>query len=293
MKLLLYALFLFLFVIVNSFPFHNDRGSGGKEHDGKGEHDGSCKNRNYIYQQLYNATNRTLSSLLAPLCYQILLEQNNIQQQYISSNGLSGRVIPAGTFTTQVLALEYLYGILCPIPGLPPPLHMVQSYNLTQISYDKDYFRTSNELILNLTGNKLLTFFANMAFDKDYKLCGYEGQIRNFGLTFDTYTEAEHDANINLICNGAQQFCNGTLKQYDSFEACVNYLKTEVPYGSYDSADQGTVVCRLIHIKFVPLVPSIHCPHVGPTGGDACSNKTFSFYYNQPDFLGCAYKYNN
>ena len=60
---------------------------------------------------------------------------------------------------------------------------------------------------------------------------------------------------------------------------------TKVPYGSYDRADQGNVVCRLLHIKFVPFFPSIHCPHVGKTGGNAYYDKTIDFYYNQPDFL--------
>lgn len=269
--------FLFLFIIINLFQFQ----SGYR----------LFKNENHIYQKLYNATNRTISTLLSPLCSQILLDQNNIQDEYISPNGLSGRIIPAGIFPTTVLALEYLYGILCQIPNLPPPQHIVQSYNLTRIAYNEDHLITHNELILNLTGNKRLTFFANMTFDKNYKLCGYDGQIRNFGLTFDTYTQQEHDANINIICNGAQRFCNGTLKQYDSIEACVTFLNTQIPYGSHDSADQGTVVCRLIHVKFVPLVPKIHCPHVGPTGGDSCINKTIDFYYNQPNFLGCAAKY--
>jgi hypothetical protein len=131
-----------------------------------------------------------------------------------------------------------------------------------------------------------------MAFDKDYKLCGYDGQIRNLGLTFDQYTEEEHQANIHTLCEGVQLYCNGTLQQYASVDACIQFLSTNVPYDSYDNADQGTVTCRLIHIIFAPLLPSVHCTHVGPTGGNACYNKTIDFYYKQSNFLGCAYKYN-
>ncbi|CAF3894014.1 unnamed protein product, partial [Rotaria sp. Silwood1] len=53
--------------------------------------------------------------------------------------------------------------------------------------------------------------------------------------------------------------------------------------------DQGNVICRFIHTYFVPLLPSIHCPHVGPTGG-ACADKTIDFYYNQTNFLACGHK---
>ncbi|CAF5139208.1 unnamed protein product, partial [Rotaria sp. Silwood1] len=214
-----------------------------------------------------------LSSLLFPVCAQILLDQNNIQSQYISPKGLSGRVIPAGTFPTKILALEYLYGLQCSIPNLPPRPYNIQTVDL---------------VLVYLTGNKQLTVFTIMAFDKDYKLCGYEGQIRNFGLTFDPSTDVERQGTIYLICNVTQTFCFGTLQQYSSVDECEQYLMTNVSYGSYDRGDQGNVACRSIHAYFVPLFPSVHCSHVGPTGGGACTNKTIDFYYNQPNFLGCA-----
>lgn len=34
--------------------------------------------------------------------------------------------------------------------------------------------------------------------------------------------------------------------------------------------------------------PSRYCARVGQTGGDICTNET---YYNQPDFLAGAHKY--
>ncbi|CAF1216963.1 unnamed protein product [Rotaria sp. Silwood1] len=231
-----------------------------------------------------------LSSLQYPICAQILLNQNGIQSKYISSRGLSGRVIPAGTFPNKILALEYLYGLQCPIPNLPPRPYTIQSVELVHIAYDDRYLITQNEIIVHLTGNKRLTVFTNMAFDKDYKLCGYEGQIRNFGLTFDPSTNIERQGIIYLICNITQTFCNGPLKQYSSVNKCIQYLTTSVPYGSYDRGDQGNVACRTIHVYFVPLLPSVHCPHVGPTGGGACTDKTINFYYNQPNFLKCAHK---
>ncbi|CAF3090796.1 unnamed protein product [Rotaria sp. Silwood2] len=229
-----------------------------------------------------------LSSLLFPVCAQILLDQNNIQSKYISSQGLSGRVIPAGTFPTKVLALEYLYGLQCSLPNLPPRPYAIKKVDLIRIAYDSKYLITQNEIIVYLSGNKRLTVFTIMAFDKAYKLCGYEGHIRNFGLTFDPSTDVERQLIIGLICTAAQTFCNGILQQYSSVDDCTQYLMTKVPYGSYDRGDQGTVACRAIHAYFVPLLPSVHCPHVGPTGGGACTDKTIDFYYNQPNFLGCA-----
>ncbi|CAF3825736.1 unnamed protein product [Rotaria sp. Silwood1] len=122
MKLSFCQLFLFLFIIINVFQCQN------------------CftlyKN---IHEKLYNATQRMLSSLLFPVCAQILLDQNNIQSQYISPKGLSGRVIPAGTFPTKILALEYLYGLQCSIPNLPPRPYNIQTVDLVRIAYDNEY----------------------------------------------------------------------------------------------------------------------------------------------------------
>ncbi|CAF4599334.1 unnamed protein product [Rotaria sp. Silwood2] len=229
-----------------------------------------------------------LLSFLPPICSQILLNQNNIQSQYISPHGLSGRIIPAGTFLTQILALEYIYGVVCPIPKFPPRPSTIQGIELIRITYDKEYLITENEITVNITGNKRLTFFANMAFDKNYKLWGYDGQIRNFGLTLDPSTDAEREATIGFICTFTQTFCAGELQQYSSVENCTQYLMKRIPFGSFDRGDQGNVACRTIHAYFVPLLPTVHCPHVGPTGGGACTDKTIDFYYNQPNFLGCA-----
>ncbi|CAF3955393.1 unnamed protein product [Rotaria sp. Silwood1] len=249
----------------------------------------SKKNKNEIYERLYHATYRSLSSLLPPRCSQVLFDDNNTQSQYISPKGLSGRVIPVGTFPSTILALEYLYGILCPIRNLPPRENAIQSFDLVRIAYDEKYLITHIEFIAHLGTNTRMTFFTSIAFDKNYKVCGYDGQIRNPGLTLDPRTNEQREAKINTICTVTQRFCTGTLQQYSSFNDCQQFLRTQIPYGTYDRADQGNVICRFVHTYFVPLLPTVHCPHVGPTGGGVCIDKTIDFYYNQTNFLACAH----
>ncbi|CAF5144663.1 unnamed protein product [Rotaria sp. Silwood1] len=151
------------------------------------------QNKKNIYERLYNATYRSLSSLLPPLCSQVLFNDSNIQSQYISPKAEE-------------------YGI--------------QSFNLVRIAYDEKYLITHFEFIAYLSSNKRLTFFITAAFDKDYKLCGYDGQIRNIGLTLDPRTDVEREAKINTICNVTQRFCTGTLQQYSSFNDCQQFLRT-------------------------------------------------------------------
>ena len=278
MKVSFYQLFLLLLLFVNYSQCRYD--SSSDEED-----------QNKIYRKLYKATNRTLTSILPPVCYQIIFNQTNIKDQYVSPKGLTGRILPVGTFQTEVLALEYLYGILCPIPNLPPRQQTLRSFELKRVTYDKKYLITQSEFIFYLNSGKQLTFFASLAFDKDYKLCGYDGQIRNLGLTLDAHTEQERQGNISLVCRAAEIFCLGPLKEYRDINDCVQFLTNNVSYGSFDRGDQGNTVCRAIHTNFVPLLPSIHCPHVGPTGGGKCVDKAFDDYYKQPDFLACAHKY--
>ncbi|CAF1267165.1 unnamed protein product [Rotaria sp. Silwood1] len=199
------------------------------------------QNKNKIYQRLYAATYRSLLSLLPPICSQVLFNDNNIQSKYISPKGLSGCVIPIGTFPSTILALEYLY----------------------------ETYQQKNMII---------------------KYVDMMDKIRNVGLTLDPRTDEERQAKINTICNVTQRFCTGILQQYSSFNDCQQFLRTQIPYASYDRADEGNVICRFVHTYFVPLLPSIHCPHVGPTGGGACTDKTIDFYYNQTNFLACTHK---
>ncbi|CAF5137504.1 unnamed protein product [Rotaria sp. Silwood1] len=259
-------------------------------------HFGQCQkwpnlpqNKNKIYERLYNATYRLLSSLLAPTCSQVLYNDNNIQSEYISPQGLSGRVLPIGTFPSTILALGYFYGSVCPTRNISAEENSIQAFDLVRIAYDEKYLITHVEFIAHLRTYRRLTFITSIAFDKDYKLCGYDGQIRNPGLTLDPRTDEEHEIKINTICNIEQRYCTGTLQQYSNSSDCQQFLRTKIPLGSFDRADQGNVICRFMHTFYVPSFPSIHCSDLGPTGGGVCIDKTVDFYYNQTNFLACAH----
>ena len=269
MKLSNCSIYLFVILLVNLFQ--SGRCDQCSSDDGK------------IHQDLHNATFEILLSRLPPLCADLFFNKDNIRSKYISSKGLSGRALPAGTFTTKALAVDFLYGVLCPVG--------FQSVELVRLICDQKSFITQSEFIYTLTDGRRITSSATMAFDKDYKLCAYDSQIRNNGLTLDTQSVESHQAAINVICTLADNYCNDKSKQYDNIKACKQYLTTEVPFGSFDRADQSNVVCRLMHSMLIPINPTRYCPRVGPTGGDVCTNKTIDCYYNQPDCLACAHKY--
>ena len=51
-------------------------------------------------------------------------------------------------------------------------------------------------------------------------------------------TEGDRRSNISLVCNVAEKFCNGSLKEYASVNDYIQFLTNKVPYGSFDRGDQ-------------------------------------------------------
>ncbi|KAB2576609.1 Secreted protein [Lasiodiplodia theobromae] len=61
-------------------------------------------------------------------------------------------------------------------------------------------------------------------------------------------------------------------RQYSSEEECVRFLTREVRFGASHEMGLDTLLCRMVHSPMVALRPEVHCPHVGPTGGDMCTD---------------------
>ncbi|KAJ7788560.1 hypothetical protein B0H13DRAFT_2395015 [Mycena leptocephala] len=49
----------------------------------------------------------------------------------------------------------------------------------------------------------------------------------------------------------------------------------KIPLGEIWQAGQNTAICRYVHTPMLPYRPAVHCPHVGPTGGDMCFDHTY------------------
>ncbi|KAK0663280.1 hypothetical protein DIS24_g1463 [Lasiodiplodia hormozganensis] len=65
---------------------------------------------------------------------------------------------------------------------------------------------------------------------------------------------------------------NRNNRQYSSEEECVRFLTREVRFGASHEMGLDTLLCRMVHSPMVALRPEVHCPHVGPTGGDMCTD---------------------
>jgi hypothetical protein len=72
------------------------------------------------------------------------------------------------------------------------------------------------------------------------------------------------------VCSTANTYCNGTNQQYPDEEHCINFLETQIRFGKAYEFDANTLICRMLHQEMVPFRPEVHCPHIGPSGGNFC-----------------------
>ncbi|CAF4538772.1 unnamed protein product, partial [Didymodactylos carnosus] len=127
-----------------------------------------------------------LNSLAPGTCSDIILNKTKID---IFSSKLRGQALPIGSFNSPIVALQSLYSILCQVEGTPTRPGIAISYDLSRVTYDDKTYLCGAEFTLHLTTNKNLTFFTYFAFDRSRKICGYDAQIRNIGITLDQSEE--------------------------------------------------------------------------------------------------------
>ncbi|KAK0486427.1 hypothetical protein IW261DRAFT_797208 [Armillaria novae-zelandiae] len=188
---------------------------------------------------------------------------------------------------------EFLYGV---------PMEVIQA-NTTQIigyptnasveSLSIQHYVVSASVVfsmyhatMSLTTPLQVDLWLN--FDDDLLISAYDLTIRNLPKAFSflasvlseqiahempvgNSTDAASSRMAADICMAATEFCTGGNQQYDSYDSCFETLSRNV---TMDSLDQS--FCRYFVKDMVPSRPSIHCPSLGPSGGDMCFNANFA-----------------
>jgi len=119
-----------------------------------------------------------------------------------------------------------------------------------------------------------------MVFNCNNKLVNYTSQ-GDSGEWAAANIPPVSDYNATRICTGTDsltgimQACpvGSQWEQYHTAQECIDFINAlphEVegaPFGMGNSTG-----CRDWHLGLARFDPTIHCPHVGPTGGDHCNN---------------------
>ena len=96
------------------------------------------------------------------------------------------------------------------------------------------------------------------------------------GSNVTNSTEILQEYLAQKVCNASTTYCTGDNQQYDSHDACMTFLRS-IPVGAFYRMGEDNLSCRQLHVNMVPLRPSVHCPHIGPTGGDMCIPRWAAF----------------
>jgi len=194
----------------------------------------------------------------------------------IFADNAGGRITPVGEFTDQEGTFEYFYGLAANtdiVSATFPKLIARDNIVAFQVTLLIDHNQIGAEGLQNLTQEGFITF------DDNSLIISYDLAILRLGQA-TVVTPSEYPAVIQNICTVADQYCVGNLTQYASHDACVAELTT-VNFGTWDNLQSNTTSCRMLHSTLVPLRPWYHCPHIGPTGGNACIDLPYSEYYSE------------
>lgn len=258
---------------------------------------------NFTFDELYSLTTTFLDAYMYP--------NNTVQALSINSTLFSedviGRVDATRVFVGRELNTEYIFGLFSQLALSPNSFSLLG----TPMSYEIIHFAANQNVAVNsaivqfYSSTVDLTYPVEIVFWTTYNQAGqitqYDATFKWLQWSFDTITEVmmgklnltSEDTAIAFatqklaqsICATAMDSCNGTNTQYASTNECMSYLTTKVPFGNAYELGFDTLLCRMAHQPMVPMRPSVHCSHIGPSGGDYCVNdRTYAGMVEEPLF---------
>ncbi|KAK3051286.1 hypothetical protein LTR09_007682 [Extremus antarcticus] len=196
------------------------------------------------------------------------------------NNEATGRVSPIGNFSGFDDSIEYFIA-LAPAPQNDPG---VAFYAAEVVEFTSGCPDVAASVVYQRTGTvdpvtaeldkskptSTLTQIAFWKFDSSGAVLRYAAWIAaTTGIEFSNVV-VDHAAPAAL-CPVIQQRCTGGNRQYFDTLTCNTALQLK-PFGSSDEAWGDDIVCRAIHLVLTQVGPEVHCPHVGPKGGEAPDN---------------------
>ncbi|KAH8800662.1 hypothetical protein F5884DRAFT_757514 [Xylogone sp. PMI_703] len=262
----------------------------------------------YTYDELWDMTINFWDNMMYPDNVQNCKDAKN---STFFTDATIGRVDVTEVFPGRELNAEYSFCLFSPIVPTNKTIPLIgvpTNYTITHFAAT-DYIVAISLIVdlrvdlLNLTTP--LEFVAFFTWDENGKVSQYDATLRRFGEYLDmlfeaatpllnattpTETTEKLDELITTgVCATATQYCVGPNQQYTSEQDCQAFMKT-VRFGTSYELGKNTVLCRLVHEKMVPQDPDVHCPHIGPTGGNMCvDGLTYDEEVLQPVFTNAPF----
>jgi hypothetical protein len=218
-----------------------------------------------------------------------------------------GRIDITGTFTGAQLNTEYIFGSLADF-GTDTNTSLIGvpiNISISQIVVQGNVASVSFLSTFNWTVDVLPVQWNVMwMFNDEGKVTQYDSQFLRSSWIFPALLPklaprlaAELDLPLDTdptvlvtlraaydICSKHEKYCTGELQQYNTTADCMDFITNQIPFGDIWQSSQNTGICRYWHKAMVPLSPSVHCPHIGPTGGGFCIDRNYTDVVTQQVF---------
>ncbi|KAK7447027.1 hypothetical protein VKT23_014240 [Stygiomarasmius scandens] len=246
----------------------------------------------HTIQSIYNLT-------VYPNNAPILLQGGSAVPPGLFSQNARGRVTPVGNFTGFEDSIEYFFA-LAPTPQSNPA--GVAIFEADVVEYTSGCANVAASVVylktgpVNATTGQLIegsktTALKQVAFwrfDDQGAVLEYDAWIPNLqawssvalGIDYSNIT-IQQGALATALCPTLQDRCTGSNQQFNSTADCITELGQK-PFGTFDEAWGDNIACRTIHLILTGHRPEVHCPHVGPFGGNGPDNyKCVDIEYNE------------
>ena len=248
-----------------------------------------------------------MHTLYITLMEAFIYPNNIVQAKSINStlfsDDIQGRVDLTNDFDGRELNTEYIFGLFANIAN-----NKTFSLLSIPVAYEERAFISSG----NIASTSSLVMFRHVAtgielpmvvdiflgVDNDGKINKYDATFKRHDWFFDvldamtvpfvakslnipaasineTYLQTIYKQLVaKSVCSIAQEYCTGANQQYDSYEDCETFMMS-LPFGKTNGLGLNTAECRMLHQEMVPLRPTVHCDHIGPSGGDMCIDRNY------------------
>ncbi|KAJ7113755.1 hypothetical protein C8R46DRAFT_1154709 [Mycena filopes] len=108
--------------------------------------------------------------------------------------------------------------------------------------------------------------------------------IVELGLPADTSDTVALQTRAAIDICSTHEYCLGPNQQYNSTKSCMDFVLHQIPFGEGGRAGRTRRSAAIFTLPMrvdIAFRPSVHCPHVGPSGGDMC----FDHPYETTSFL--------
>ncbi|PWY88898.1 hypothetical protein BO94DRAFT_595277 [Aspergillus sclerotioniger CBS 115572] len=267
----------------------------------------------YTFDELWDLETKFWDNFLYPANVQQMLAINST----LFTADVQGRVDITRVFNGSELNTEYLFGLFSD-PDHVSLVGVPIAYSITQFSGNGNIASATTVVTFNATSfNNLLipvTIDTWIMWDSNGQIEQYDATFRWFGFLLDTLvnalatsingTIAEATASLTqllatTICATHDQYCTGDNQQYTNSSTCYDFLTQDIPLGKDYELGRNTLLCREVHEHMVQYDPALHCPHIGPTGGDYCvddqtyAEKVLQKYFRKSWIAGGAGEYDD